>query len=112
MPDWRITCSFVDKAYRGTGVAAAAHAGAVDEIARLAGETVESHPEDVEGRSVSASILSNCRRLMFENQEVQRLRRLGKNHGVVGDWSQHVELRQLTPRTSTDVARDRSRRTG
>jgi GNAT superfamily N-acetyltransferase len=84
MPDWRITCFFVDKAYRGKGVAAVALAGAVDEIARLGGGTVESYPQDVEGRSVSASFLYNGRLSMFESQGFQRLRRLGKNHWVVG----------------------------
>ncbi len=37
-PDWRITCFFVDKAYRHKGVAAAALKGALREIARLGGE--------------------------------------------------------------------------
>jgi len=40
-PDWRITCFFVDKEHRGKGVAAAALAGALHEIARLGGGTVE-----------------------------------------------------------------------
>ena len=52
LPDWRITCLFVDKSRRGRGVAAAALAGALREISRVGGGTVESYPEDVEGRSV------------------------------------------------------------
>ncbi|TIT81397.1 MAG: GNAT family N-acetyltransferase, partial [Mesorhizobium sp.] len=44
LPDWRITCFFIDKARRGEGVAAAALAGALGEIARLGGGTVESYP--------------------------------------------------------------------
>ena len=83
LPDWRITCFFVDKAYRGKGVAAVALGGALQEIARLGGGTVESYPEDVAGRSVSASFLYNSRLSMFERQGFERVRRLGRNHWVV-----------------------------
>jgi GNAT superfamily N-acetyltransferase len=37
LPDWRITCFFVDKSYRGKGVASLALEGALREIARLGG---------------------------------------------------------------------------
>ncbi len=47
--DWRITCFFVDRKHRGQGVAAAALEGALHEIARLGGGTVESYPEDIDG---------------------------------------------------------------
>ena len=80
VPRWRITCFFVDKAYRGQGVSSAALAGALEEIARLGGGTVESYPEDVTGRNVSASFLYNSRLSMFERQGFERVRRLGKNH--------------------------------
>jgi ribosomal protein S18 acetylase RimI-like enzyme len=83
LPEWRITCFFVDKAYRGQGVAAAALAGALQEIARLGGGTVESYPEDVGGRSVSASFLHNGSTAMFEAQGFERRRQIGKNHWVV-----------------------------
>jgi len=82
-PDWRITCFFVDKKYRGKGVASAALAGALRDIARLGGGTVESYPEAVEGRSVSASFLYNGTVSLFERQGFARTRRLGKNHWVV-----------------------------
>jgi GNAT superfamily N-acetyltransferase len=59
LPHWRITCFFVDKGCRGQGVAVAALRGALQEIARLGGGTVESYPEHVAGRSVSASFLHN-----------------------------------------------------
>jgi GNAT superfamily N-acetyltransferase len=38
LPNWRITCFFVDKAYRSKGVASAALKGALQEIARLGEE--------------------------------------------------------------------------
>ena len=57
LPDWRITCFFVDKAYRKKGVSSVALAGAPKEIPRLGGGIVESYPEDPSGRSVSPSFL-------------------------------------------------------
>lgn len=86
-PEWRITCFFVDKDFRGKGVASAALAGALQEIARLGGGMVESYPEDTADRRVSGSFLYNSRLAMFEHQGFQRARRLGKNHWVV---SRHV----------------------
>ena len=83
LPDWRITCFFVDKAHRRSGVAAAALAGALDEIARLGGGTVESYPENSEGRSPSSSFLHNGTVSMFERQGFERTRQLGKHHWVV-----------------------------
>lgn len=82
-PDWRITCFFVDKAHRGKGVAAAALAGALQEIARLGGGTVESYPEECEGRSVSSSFLHNCGTRLFEHHGFRKIRPLGKHHWVV-----------------------------
>jgi len=82
LPDWRITCFFVDKARRGKGVAAAALEGALREIARLGGGTVESYPEDVEGRSVAGSFLLDGAVSMFERAGFERTRRLGKSHRI------------------------------
>jgi GNAT superfamily N-acetyltransferase len=83
LPDWRITCFFVDRDYRGKGVAAKALEGALNELARLGGGTVESYPEDVKDRSVSGSFLYNATLSIFERQGFQRTRRLGKTHWVV-----------------------------
>ena len=83
LPDWRITCFFVDSRYRRSGVAATALAGALDEIARLGGGAVESYPEDTTGRSVSGSFLHNGTVSMFESRGFERRRRLGKHHWLV-----------------------------
>ena len=83
LPDWRITCFFVHSKYRRKGVASAALDGALEEIARLGGGTVESYPEGVEGRSVSTSFLHNGTVPMFERRGFDRIRRLGKHHWVV-----------------------------
>jgi GNAT superfamily N-acetyltransferase len=83
LPDWRVTCLFIDREYRRRGVGSAALEGALDEIARLGGGRVESYPEDIEGRSVSASFLHNGTVSMFESHGFERTRRLGKHHWVV-----------------------------
>ena len=83
LPDWRITCFFVDRGYRGRGVARAALAGALAEIARLGGGTVESYPEEVLDRKVSSSFLHNASAGMFESAGFERVRPLGKNHWLV-----------------------------
>ena len=96
LPDWRITCFFVDKSYRGQGVAAAALAGALEEIARLGGGTVESYPEDAEGRSVSSSFLYNGGMSMFEKLGFKKVRRIGTNHWVVSKLVQASSSRRRT----------------
>jgi GNAT superfamily N-acetyltransferase len=93
LPDWRITCFFVDRDYRGKGVASEALKGALREISRLGGGAVESYPEDVKGRSVSASFLHNGTVSMFQREGFRRSRRLGKNHWVVTKM-----LRKSSPR--------------
>ena len=90
MPQWRITCLFVDKEYRGRGVSRVALGGALAEIARLGGGIVESYPENCEGRNVSASFLYNGRLTMFEEHGFQRIRQLGKNHWVVAKVVPHA----------------------
>ena len=83
LPDWRITCFFVAKGHRGEGVATVALAGALAEITALGGGTVESYPEEVEDRKVSASFLHNATLALFEQQGFERTRRIGKNRWVV-----------------------------
>jgi len=83
LPDWRISCFFVDKGYRQQGVASAALDGALREIARLGGGTVESYPEAVEDRSVSGSFLHNTTVSMFERHGFERIRPLGKHHWLM-----------------------------
>ena len=82
-PDWRITCFFVDKAYRRRGVAAAALGGALSEISRRGGGVVESFPEDADGRSVSSSFLHNGTLALFERAGFARRRKLGKDRWLV-----------------------------
>ena len=83
LPDWRITCFFAAKTHRRSGVASRALHGALEEIARLGGGTVESFPEDAAGRKVSGSFLYNATLAVFEAQGFERVRQLGKHHWVV-----------------------------
>ncbi|RYZ92536.1 MAG: N-acetyltransferase, partial [Proteobacteria bacterium] len=83
LPDWRITCFFVDKAYRGQGVASQALQGALDLIAGLGGGIVESYPECTEGRKTSSSFLHNGTLVMFERLGFEKTRKIGKDHWVV-----------------------------
>jgi GNAT superfamily N-acetyltransferase len=83
LPDWRITCFFVDRSHRRSGVASAGLGGALQEIARVGGGTVESFPEAVDGRSVSSSFLHNGTVSLFESHGFERARRLGKHRWLV-----------------------------
>jgi ribosomal protein S18 acetylase RimI-like enzyme len=82
-PDWRITCFYVDRGCRRRGVAFRALGGALEQIARAGGGTVESYPERVEDRSVSGSFLHNGTLAMFERLGFERTRPIGKHHWVV-----------------------------
>ncbi|MGA2519551.1 MAG: GNAT family N-acetyltransferase [Acidimicrobiales bacterium] len=83
LPDWRITCFFVGRTHRHRGVADAALAGALVEMARLGGGIVESYPEDTDGRKVSGSFLHNATVAMFERHGFERDRQIGKHRWVV-----------------------------
>lgn len=83
LPDWRITCFFVDKAYRRKGVGAAALKGAIEQIAAMGGGRVEGYPDDTEGRKASAAFLFNGSISMFEDLGFVRSRKIGKHKWVV-----------------------------
>lgn len=83
LPDWRITCFFVDKHQRGRGVAAVALAGALQQIRALGGGVVESCPEDTGGREVQGRLMYNASLALFEQQGFERSRQVGMHHWVV-----------------------------
>jgi len=83
LPDWRITCFFVDRHHRRRGVSSVALDGALAAIARLGGGTVESYPEDTSGRAVSTSFLHNGTVRLFEQHGFARRRRIGTHRWVV-----------------------------
>lgn len=83
VPDFRITCFFIDRDHRRSGVATAALAGALDLIARAGGGLVEAYPHDNQGRRMSASFLYNGTRAMFEAAGFSYVGPKGKNNCIV-----------------------------
>ena len=82
-PDWRITCFFSGKGYRGKGVAKAALAGAIAQIGSLGGGSIEGYPEDTTGRKASPAFLFNGALSTFESLGFERSRQIGKHKWVV-----------------------------
>ena len=64
LPDYRITCLFVDKSHRRRGLSGVALRGALDLIAQAGGGVVEGYPHDNDGKKVS--VLYNGTRSLFE----------------------------------------------
>jgi GNAT superfamily N-acetyltransferase len=83
LPDWRITCFFIDRERRGEGIANLALREAVREIGRLGGGTVEAYPEDVAGRKVSRSFLCSGTLGMFEKAGFTKDRKIAMHRWVV-----------------------------
>lgn len=80
LPDYRLTCFFVDRDYRRDGVSAVALRGALDLIAEAGGGVVEAYPYDTEGNKANASFLYNGTRDLFERAGFEYVRPKGKNH--------------------------------
>jgi GNAT superfamily N-acetyltransferase len=83
LPDWRITCFFSGKGYRGKGVASTALKGAVEQITKLGGGRIEGYPEDTEDRKASPAFLFNGALSTFERHGFKRSRLIGKHKWVV-----------------------------
>ena len=88
VPDYRITCVFVDKRYRGKGLAAIAVRGALSLIAELGGGLVEVYPHDLAekkkaGKKISSSFLYNATRTMYEREGFTYLRPKGQGNCVM-----------------------------
>ncbi|KAA2266169.1 GNAT family N-acetyltransferase [Solihabitans fulvus] len=84
MPDYRITCLFVDRRYRRKGMAAVAVRGALQLISAAGGGLVESYPHDLApGKRPSASFLYNATRSMYEKLGFSYDRPKGKGNCVM-----------------------------
>ena len=83
LPDWRITCIFVDKKHRGEGIARAALEGALDHIAGSGGGLVEAIPEVTAGREAQGRFLFSATVELFEDYGFTRGRQVGKHAWVV-----------------------------
>jgi GNAT superfamily N-acetyltransferase len=83
LPDWRITCFFIDRERRGRGVAKASLDAALKEISRLGGGTVEGYPEDYTGERTSNSFLCSGTLGMFEKAGFKKSRKIAMRRWVV-----------------------------
>jgi GNAT superfamily N-acetyltransferase len=84
LPDWRITCFYVDKKHRGQGIARAALKGALDQIAQAGGGLVEAIPEVTAGREAPGRFLFSATVELFEQYGFARVRQVGKHAWIVG----------------------------
>ena len=84
LPDYRLTCIFIDRDYRRKGLTWIALNGALDLIARAGGGVVEGYPQDLsDGRRVGNSFLYSSTRALYERAGFSYVRPKGKNHTVM-----------------------------
>ncbi len=83
MPDWRITCIFVDKDYRKKDLSFVALNGAMVLIGKLGGRIVEGYPQDTQGKKISNSFLYNGAKQIFERAGFEYEGKKGKNHCIM-----------------------------
>lgn len=81
VPDYRITCIFVDKRYRRHGLSAVALGGALDLISASGGGMVEGYPHDNAGKK--KSVLYNGTRALFERAGFEYVRSKGPGNCVM-----------------------------
>ncbi len=79
VPDWRITCFYVDKKHRSRGIARAALEGALSQIAEAGGGLVEVIPEVTAGREAPGRFLFSATVELFEQYGFTRGRQVGKH---------------------------------
>ena len=82
-PDWRITCVYVDPKHRGQGIARAALAGALDQIAAAGGGLVEAISEVTADRAAQGRFLFSATVELFEDHGFARVRQVGKHAWIV-----------------------------
>ncbi len=81
LPDFRITCIFVDKRHRRRGLSAVALQGALGLLAAAGGGTVEGYPHDTGG--AKKSVLYDGSRTLFERAGFAYVRRKGTGNCVM-----------------------------
>lgn len=83
IPDYRVTCIFVDKRYRRKGFAKMALAGALDQIAAQGGGVVEGYPHEIGDKRMSNSFVYNGTRTMYEEAGFEFVRAKGMKNTVM-----------------------------
>ena len=83
VPDYRITCIFVDKRHRGQGYAKVALTGALDLIAGQGGGVVEGYPHEIGEKRMNNSFVYNGTRTMYEQAGFDFVRSKGMKNTVM-----------------------------
>ncbi len=83
VPDYRVTCIFVDKGHRKQGLAKAALAGALELIAAQGGGIVEGYPHEVGEKRMNNSFVYNGTRAMYEQAGFEFIRTKGLKNTVM-----------------------------
>lgn len=83
MPDWRITCIFVDKDHRKKDLSYVSLNGDLEVIGTLGGGVVESDPQDTLGKRVSNAFLYNGAKRVFERAGLEHVGKKGKNQCIM-----------------------------
>ena len=80
---WRITCFFIDRKYRGKGVAKEALGAALKMMAARGVRVVEAYPIEVGQKRYSSSMLWFGSLKFFQGFGFREVGRLGKNQFIV-----------------------------
>jgi GNAT superfamily N-acetyltransferase len=88
LPDWRVTCFYVDRKHRGDGIARTALEGALVQIAERGGGFVEAIPEVTVGREAQGRFLFSTTVELFEQYGFSCVRQVGKHAWIV---TKHIE---------------------
>lgn len=83
VPDWRLTCVYVDPKHRGQGLARAAIQGAVELIAQAGGGLVEAISETTAGRDAQGRFLFTATAELLEDLGFMRVRQVGKHAWIL-----------------------------
>lgn len=83
LPDWRLTCVYVDPKHRGQGFARQAVSGALDLIAAAGGGTVEAISETTDGRVAHGRFLFSATAELLEDLGFAPVRQVGKHAWIM-----------------------------
>ncbi|GAA2175982.1 GNAT family N-acetyltransferase [Agrococcus versicolor] len=83
VPDYRVTCIFVDRRFRRQGYAKVALAGALGMIGTQGGGIVEGYPHEVGERRMSSSFVYDGTRAMYEEAGFAFVRPKGLRNTVM-----------------------------
>lgn len=83
LPDWRLTCVYVDPKHRNQGLARLAIQGALDLIRAAGGGSVEAISETTDGRTAQGRFLFTGTAELLEDLGFTRHRQVGKHAWIM-----------------------------